>query len=255
MSRRCLVAVPAVLRRQSRTIAVLPDDAWAARRLVAVTTVPTRNTREDRERRRERKSRAMVGRSRVATHADIPVMNRTVGVGPGVAGLLRPRSRRAQSGGGLIQQRVQRNDALLVLWPRRRWWCDADVERAVLPEQVVPHQRQGDTPARAVIEITRVSIASRAHHLGTCHVRGQRRYQVRRVLHRDQSRDLVGRGRDGGARQELARVIRGRIQNTTRRRRGRQGRAQGVEEHTRRGRCVVRYHRVVDERHLQRVLH
>ena len=202
---------------------------------------------------------------RIHAHAQIPVqlLRRTV-----------DRRQRALVGAlarvGLRHLRQQRDDVLVrvvrtnlaAIRVRRRARDrvagridDLDVERAVLPEQVVDDVRQAHEDATAILQrcgrIRRVTVAVAGRAI---HVPGQLRHDVRRVLHRHEA----GRLRDVRPIRlqavRVLRLIRIRRRQAPRRRRGRVDRAQRLEEHARgRGR-VVRGHGVVHELRLERVL-
>ena len=153
--------------------------------------------------------------------------------------------------GRLVQLRRQRDDVLLRLITAPRA-DDIDTEGAVLPEHVVRHRRLGQPAAVGIDQEypPRVTEARRAHHEPR-----QRLDQVRRVGHRHQTRRLRTVRRVGDQAQRVLRVQWVRRRGAARRRRRGIDRAQCLEQHARgRGRVVGR-HRIVDERHLQRVLH
>ncbi len=135
----------------------------------------------------------------------------------------------------LVQRRIQRDDVLQALDTLVES-SHRDMERAVLPEDVVGHDRAGDR--RAVRHAVRAA-SIRTH---------ERRIQVRRVRRHLKPCRLVGRRRDrlaGGFR-----AIRGAVRWAD----VGHGCRIGVEQHTGRGCRIVRDDRVVDEAHVHGIL-
>src|SRR5882724_8119969 len=96
--------------------------------------VATAKTGEDRIHRAKHESRAVIGRSRVATNTDIPIS----------------RSVDALSSRGLVQRRNQSNQILLAQESAPKA-TDADVESTILPEQIVLQNRVRDRRAIGMV--------------------------------------------------------------------------------------------------------
>src|SRR6202165_2508187 len=121
----------------------------------------------------------MVGRPRVAAHADVPI----AGGGAGTGGRLIRRSRRSE-------RVIQRDYVLLVLRAER---THADVVRTVLPEHIVSQQGIGELSASPIRGGSARSIMVR----GADDPRGEICTQSRTVLDAHQSGDLRTRSRRG----------------------------------------------------------